>query len=264
MAEGDNFALVRKPPSALEKAQPGAKRILSGMVGDTLGLAKKTTSKDVSVADAQSENWFQIGEKYYWGRGVPEDYAEACKWFRKAAEQNHIEAQFILGWCYRHEQGVPLDFDEAAKWFRKAAEQNHAEATDMLQHCYDDDEAAVKWYRKAAEQNNTEAQSCLGAWYYYGLRVPRDYTEAVKWYRKAAEQNNAPAQSCLGVCYERGQGVQSDIVEAYKFYKLAVEQNQGCADAVGYLKRIVTQMTAAEIAEGERRVREFRSSNHLD
>lgn len=35
-----NFALVPRPPSAVEKAEPGAKRILSGMVADTLALAR--------------------------------------------------------------------------------------------------------------------------------------------------------------------------------------------------------------------------------
>ena len=177
MNEKGDLAVVRKPSSAVEKAAPGAKRILSGMVGDMLGLAKKITSKEVSIADTQSENWFQTGEKYYWGRGVPEDYAEACKWFRKAAEQNHIKAQFSLGWCYRHEQGVPLDFDEAAKWFRKAAEQNHALATDMLQHCYDDDEAAVKWYRKAAEKGHARAQFWSAGFITMGRVVLRRMTQ---------------------------------------------------------------------------------------
>lgn len=41
----DNFSLVRKPSSVLEKTKPGAKLILSGMVADTLALVpedKKT------------------------------------------------------------------------------------------------------------------------------------------------------------------------------------------------------------------------------
>jgi hypothetical protein len=41
MNEKDKYALVPKPPAALEKAEPGAKRILSCMVADTLALAKK-------------------------------------------------------------------------------------------------------------------------------------------------------------------------------------------------------------------------------
>ena len=36
-----NFPLARRPSSAVEKAMPGAKRILSGMVADALALAKK-------------------------------------------------------------------------------------------------------------------------------------------------------------------------------------------------------------------------------
>jgi len=40
MNEKNNFALVRKPSSAVEKAAPGAKRILAGIVADTLPLAK--------------------------------------------------------------------------------------------------------------------------------------------------------------------------------------------------------------------------------
>jgi hypothetical protein len=46
MNKGDNFALVPRPPGALEKAEPGAKRILSGMVADTLALLKKERTND--------------------------------------------------------------------------------------------------------------------------------------------------------------------------------------------------------------------------
>ena len=41
MNEKNNFALVPRPSGALEKVHPGAKRILSGMVADTLALAPK-------------------------------------------------------------------------------------------------------------------------------------------------------------------------------------------------------------------------------
>jgi CheY-like chemotaxis protein len=41
MSEKDNFALVRRPRSSLEKGEAGPKRIVSGMVAETLALAKK-------------------------------------------------------------------------------------------------------------------------------------------------------------------------------------------------------------------------------
>ena len=55
MDDKNNFALVRRPPSAIEKSQPGAKRILSGMVADTLSLAKKAPLLKVVVVD--DEEW---------------------------------------------------------------------------------------------------------------------------------------------------------------------------------------------------------------
>lgn len=51
MSDADNFALVPRPPGALEKAEPGAKRILSGMVGDTLALANKARRLKVVLVD---------------------------------------------------------------------------------------------------------------------------------------------------------------------------------------------------------------------
>jgi len=53
--ELNKFPLVRRPSSAVEKAAPGAKRILSGMIADTLDLA---TSKEVAVSDEQVESGF--------------------------------------------------------------------------------------------------------------------------------------------------------------------------------------------------------------
>ena len=69
---------------------------------------------------------------YYNGQGVAQDYGEAVKWFRKAAEQGNVDAQFNLGLCYEYSKGVAKDIDEAAKWYRKAAEQGNADAIKAL------------------------------------------------------------------------------------------------------------------------------------
>ena len=41
-----------------------------------------------------------LGLMYGEGQGVPQDYAEAVKWHRKAAEQGVAEAQYNLGITY--------------------------------------------------------------------------------------------------------------------------------------------------------------------
>ena len=57
------------------------------------------------------------------GRGVPQDYAEALKWSRLAADQGFAAAQYNLAFAYANGQGVPQDYTEAAKWSRLAADQ---------------------------------------------------------------------------------------------------------------------------------------------
>jgi len=55
------------------------------------------------------------------GQGVPQDYAEAIKWFRKAADQDRPDAQYNLGVMYQNSQGVPRDYAEAAKSYHPDA-----------------------------------------------------------------------------------------------------------------------------------------------
>ena len=52
---------------------------------------------------------------------MPQDHAQAIKWYRKAAEQGDDEAQFELGWAYADGNNVPQDFIRAYMWFSLAA-----------------------------------------------------------------------------------------------------------------------------------------------
>ncbi|MCH8931814.1 MAG: sel1 repeat family protein, partial [Nitrospinae bacterium] len=58
---------------------------------------------------------------YLYGEGVPQDYAEAAKWYRKAAEQGDAEAQAMLGLMYLNGEGVPQENVQAHKWFNLSA-----------------------------------------------------------------------------------------------------------------------------------------------
>jgi uncharacterized protein len=44
---------------------------------------------------------------------------------KTAAEQGDMDAQYNLGVAYESGEGITKDFAEAAKWFRKAAAQEH-------------------------------------------------------------------------------------------------------------------------------------------
>ena len=47
---------------------------------------------------------------------------------RQAAEQGDAAAQCYFGICYQTGQGVPQQYEEAVRWFRKAADQNDSAA----------------------------------------------------------------------------------------------------------------------------------------
>ena len=59
---------------------------------------------------------FAIGAHYATGEGVPQNYAEAVRWFSLAAEQGHIVSQATLGAYYWAGQGVPQDLSKAYYW----------------------------------------------------------------------------------------------------------------------------------------------------
>jgi TPR repeat protein len=50
---------------------------------------------------------YNLGVLYDKGRGVSQDYAEAARWYRLAADQEHAWAQYNLGVLYREGHGVP-------------------------------------------------------------------------------------------------------------------------------------------------------------
>jgi uncharacterized protein len=52
---------------------------------------------------------------------VPQDYAAAASWYRKAADQGHARAQFNLGTMYFLGQGVPQDYISAHVWLSLGA-----------------------------------------------------------------------------------------------------------------------------------------------
>jgi S1-C subfamily serine protease len=59
---------------------------------------------------------------------VPQDFAEAAKRFRLAADQKNAAGESNLGALYAGGRGVPLDHDEAVRLFRLAANQGFAVA----------------------------------------------------------------------------------------------------------------------------------------
>jgi hypothetical protein len=75
------------------------------------------------------------------------DWAKAVQWYRKAAEQGHVGAQYNLGVCYEHGKGVHKDAGQTTEWYRKAADLGHVQAQCNLGACYARGEGVCKGMR---------------------------------------------------------------------------------------------------------------------
>lgn len=110
-----------------------------------------------------------LGEMYYKGRSVKQDYEKARMLFESAAEQDdHLPAraaaQNSLGEMYHRGHGVKQDFKKARKLFELVAEQS-----DNL-------------LARAAAINS------LGEMYYIGDGVKQDYKKAREYFEQVADQ----------------------------------------------------------------------------
>jgi len=62
-----------------------------------------------------------LGDAYESGQyGLPQDYAESAKWYRKAAEQNLGAAQLKLGLCFSEGKGLEKNVVEGLMWISLA------------------------------------------------------------------------------------------------------------------------------------------------
>ena len=68
---------------------------------------------------------YVLGGMYLRGEHVPQDYAEAVKWYRRAAEQGHAGSHYRLGRMYAEGKGVPMDLVRAHMWFNLAGAAGH-------------------------------------------------------------------------------------------------------------------------------------------
>jgi hypothetical protein len=133
-------------------------------------------------------------------------------WYRLSALQGNAQAQVNYG---KMQKRVIDD--------RLLAAARYGRSTIGLDEAYL--EGVIPWFRKSADQGNLDGQYQLGAMYYEGKGVDRDYAEAVKWLRKPADQGNVDGQRLLGyIYYNGGEGVPRDSAEAVKWFKKAADQ----------------------------------------
>lgn len=245
------------------------------LIATLAAFLQATSYRDVRELRAAAEEGdtraqYELAYDYeYGGPGIKQDYGEAARWYRRAAEAGYSPAQNALGALYRAGLGVRRDYGEAAKWYRKAADQDNPGAQANLAQLYllgqgvpHDDGQAIEWLHKATAQGFAGAYYELGVLYEQGRGVARDDDEAVRRYREAVEGLYPRAMPKLAAMYEHGRGVEKDVGEAYMWYRVSAAFASGLRSEDGLTveekcNALARAMTPESVADAERRAAEW-------
>lgn len=182
--------------------------------------------------------------------------APAFEWFEKAAENDHADAQRVLGIYYDQGKGVAADSLAAACLYRDSAMQGNAKAQRYLGLMFADgvgvardDEKAAYWLQRAAAKGNPDAQKNLAHLYYFGVGVDKDREKAAELYATAANSGIPAAKADLGKLYYRGTGVEQDLAKAMELFSDAAAA--GNISAQYYLGRMYAKGEGVERNDAE-------------
>jgi len=129
----------------------GAAELCSAMASQGDPIAQRILGylyhmgQSVPQDDAQAARWFtqasnqgdaaaqcNLATLYAYGRAVEQDYAKAAFWARKgvASDVDGIGCAYVLGLLYRDGHGVQKSYAEARSWFEEAAASKAPQYTD--------------------------------------------------------------------------------------------------------------------------------------
>ena len=97
---------------------------------------------------------FFLGDIYFDGTGVTQDFQEAAHWWQQAAEAGYTSAQYALGFLYAQGKGVTQNSITAHMWFNLAAAAGNNDAG----------KARDTIARQMSPNNITEAQRLAREW----------------------------------------------------------------------------------------------------
>lgn len=186
---------------------------------------QQNTSASISPAQAQFDKAYVLIKE--------NKLAEAMKLLKKAAEQKHPEALYVLATSYELGLGIAQDFNKALDHYNKAMLLGHRDARFNLALLLIDDEAGFNDLAKArylmqrlADDGDVAAQFNLSLMYKDSLATTKaDKKQSLLWLSKAAKGGHPDAQNNLGLHYLHGKETKKDSQKAFEWLSKAAEQS---------------------------------------
>jgi TPR repeat protein len=219
-----NYLQAKAELARLEPSEANFEKAKVAADSGDYSLAKKLYEESAKLGFAAAE--YEIGELYYYGRGVKQDYVKSLEWYQRAAQKNYAIALNDIGAAYESGKGVKIDGKEAVSWYLKASEIGSSKADynvgirykegDFLPQDY---AKAFFYFERSAQAGDDSSQYELAKLYEEGLGVKVDVAKAMTWANRAVIAGNTNAQVLVGRFYATGFGVAKDEARAARIFK---------------------------------------------
>lgn len=157
-------------------------------------LLVKANTDNAEAAYAQAE----LGEHYFEGELVKQDFEKALKWFKMAAENGNIwEGSRGLYRLYNEFKENSFENKVLTSYFEDVAQGNFDEQFRIAESYYYgkngmnvDKIKAINWYEKAAQNGSPDAMYFLGKLYRYGIDVKKNVSKTIDYYTYLSDPND--------------------------------------------------------------------------
>lgn len=227
--------------------------------GNAVGTAdwreKMLSHYEASARQEVSYASILLGDLYYEGRLVQQDYAKAYQYFEQATTvpTSKGAAHHRLGLMHENGHGVPVTPAEAAYHYRLAALEGNVLSLRRLVNFYvsgigvsRDFDRALYWLEYMIRLQQTEALPIFGDI----LIQKREYAQALRLFKLLVDDSNPAiaghANERLSRFYAQGEGVKMNPKRAEKHFLRAVELGNG--EALNTLAH--RQLKAGNTAQG--------------
>ena len=179
-----------------------------------------------------AESFNQLGDMYFYGRGVTPDKKKALEYYKQAAERDSVYGYFNVGFLYWNGPQEIQDPQQALQYLKKAAQMGYTYAFGFIGEIYRigpeeiiDYAEAKRYYQKGIDAGEINAIKGMALLYLIGQGVPQNNAMGAFYLKKAADKGNSWAMYHLGRLYYQGNGMPRNLKLALDYLQKAYDAN---------------------------------------
>jgi TPR repeat protein len=215
----------------------------------------------------------ELAALYEIGRGVPQDFELAARYYRTAGSEGDAASAFALSRLYRDGLASAPSASAANDMAKLGLltlltdiSLGKCSALMTVAQLYEEgdlispnEDAAAAWYQAAADSGKPRAMAAIAERYYGGFGVEPNIDLAIEWWQRAAAFGSAQSMANIGLLYATGDGVPINQIEAQRWLTQAAEN--GNVSAMQYLASLFRGELQALPAEDADLVQAFYWTN---